>query len=366
MKFNIQIDTILSAFDDKGTLLEWLKLLEKALSESEIESITTTQESANTAIFNFNFTDGTTVSTPPLTLPDGPQGPRGEQGPAGPAGPRGEQGPAGPRGEQGPAGPRGEQGPAGPQGPAGAGAPTNGFYKYNGEQDRPSVGSHYTYNDSLTDYPDGYEFVAGQMVIDEDGNIYIAGSKSIMTCVHREYYYNSLIRYNTIVTDSPVIGQTYTYNNSKAIYPPGGSYMQYQMVIDTNGAIYQVTGNTLCVCRSTGNLKRHHITVDINGNSTGNYTALKFTFDLMIPRTGPVDYSFLNTFFSQNNCPAAWFAAYGAATDRGGTQHYITGIGFEIVNNSLQFNVQSNADVVLSEIGFIFQSTWKITDVIGV
>lgn len=356
MKFNIQIDTILSAFDDKGTLLEWLKLLENALSNSEIQSITTTQETENTAIFNFNFTDGTTVSTPAITLPQGPEGPRG------PAGPQGEQGPTGPAG---PKGPQGEQGPQGPQGPAGAGSNTNGFYQYNGEQNRPTVGSNYTYNDSLTVYPDGYEFVAGQMVIDKDGNIYIAGSKSIMTCVHREYYYNSLIRYNTIVTDFPVIGQTYTYNNSKAIYPPGGSYMLYQMVIDTNGAIYQVTGRTLCICRSTGNLKRHHITVDINGNSSANYTALNFTFDLMIPRMGPVDYSFLNTLFSQNNWPAAWFAAYGTATDRGGTQHYITGIGFEFTDYTQQFNVQTNAGVVLSEIGFNFSDTWTITDVVS-
>ena len=203
------------------------------------------------------------------------------------------------------------------------------------------------------------------MVIDGDGNIYIAGSESIMTCVHREYYYNSLIRYNTIVTDFPVIGQTYTYNNSKAIYPPGGSYMKYQMVIDTNGAIYQVTGETLCICRSRGNLKRHHITVDINGNATGNYTALNFTFDLMIPKTDRVDYSFLSKLFSQNNWPAAWFAAYGTATDRDGTQHYITGIGFEIVNDSRQLTLQSNAGGLLHENGFVFQNTWTITDVVS-
>ena len=344
MKFNIQIDTILSAFDDKGTLLEWLKLLEKALSESEIKSITTTQETANTAIFNFNFTDGTTISTPAVTLPAGPVGPQGEQGPQGP---------------------QGEQGPQGPQGPAGAGTNTNGFYYYNAvPTPRPVQGEYYDYDDSKTDYPDGMSFVSGQMVQDPNGNIYQA-TGSVMKCVHREYYYNSLVRYGTFVTDFPVIGQTYTYNNSNAIYPPGGSYRLYQMVIDTNGAIYQVTSPTLCICRSTGNLKRHHITVDINGNFTGNYTALNFTFDLMIPRTDAVDYSFLNTLFSKNNWPAAWFAAYGTATDRGGGQHYITGIGFEIVNNYKQFNVQTNAGVVLHEIGFIFQDTWTITDVIG-
>ena len=268
MKFNIQIDTILSAFDDKGTLLEWIKLLEKALSESEIKSITTTQETENTAIFNFNFTDGTTISTPALTLPTGPRGEQGPAGPAGPAGPRGEQGPAGPQGEQGPAGPRGEQGPAGPrgpagpqgeqgpagprgpQGPAGSGSPTNGFYYYNAiPTSSPVPGQNYTYDDSNTDYPVGMSFISGQMVIDPNGNIYQA-TGSVMICRFINRRVSGIYTYNGVISENPKIGNSYGYFNTKVQYPTGCRYFNGQFIIDSNENIYKCTYFTMCVAVS--------------------------------------------------------------------------------------------------------------------
>lgn len=56
--------SILSAFDDKPTLLQWLKLVEKALQESVLETVTV-NDTGNSAIsFTFTFADGTSLTTP--------------------------------------------------------------------------------------------------------------------------------------------------------------------------------------------------------------------------------------------------------------------------------------------------------------
>lgn len=56
--------SILSSFNDKPTLLEWLKLVEKALKESVLQSVTTEQDANkdNTKLI-FNFEDGTKIET---------------------------------------------------------------------------------------------------------------------------------------------------------------------------------------------------------------------------------------------------------------------------------------------------------------
>lgn len=56
--------SLLSSFNDKPTLLEWLKLVEKALKESVLTSVTTEQDAdkANTKLI-FNFDDGTQIDT---------------------------------------------------------------------------------------------------------------------------------------------------------------------------------------------------------------------------------------------------------------------------------------------------------------
>ena len=75
----INYDSILSAFDGKPTLLQWLKMVKKALDESVLKDITLKQDGAN-VVFMFNFEDGTSISTPAVTLPKGDTGAKGDKG----------------------------------------------------------------------------------------------------------------------------------------------------------------------------------------------------------------------------------------------------------------------------------------------
>lgn len=54
--------SILSSFNDKPTLLEWLKLVEKALKESVLTNVLTDTKDGKTS-FIFKFEDGTEIST---------------------------------------------------------------------------------------------------------------------------------------------------------------------------------------------------------------------------------------------------------------------------------------------------------------
>lgn len=70
----INLKTLLSTFNEKGTLLKWLQQLEKALAQSVLESVTVTTSTAGSAVFSFNFADGTAIETPPVPLPRGEAG----------------------------------------------------------------------------------------------------------------------------------------------------------------------------------------------------------------------------------------------------------------------------------------------------
>lgn len=69
----INYDSILSAFDGKPTLLQWLKMVKKALDESVLKNVDITQNGEK-VVFSFNFEDGTSISTPEVTLPKGENG----------------------------------------------------------------------------------------------------------------------------------------------------------------------------------------------------------------------------------------------------------------------------------------------------
>lgn len=68
--------TILSAFNEKGTLLIWLKKLEKALEGAALAEATATTGADGLTTFSFIFDDGTKVDTPPILI----KGETGEQG----------------------------------------------------------------------------------------------------------------------------------------------------------------------------------------------------------------------------------------------------------------------------------------------
>ena len=76
----INYETILSLFDDKLTLLEYLTKIEQALKNEQLTDITVTQTDASHVYFTFVFEDSTTIDTPTFTLPAGPQGATGAQG----------------------------------------------------------------------------------------------------------------------------------------------------------------------------------------------------------------------------------------------------------------------------------------------
>lgn len=73
--------SILSSFNDKPTLLEWLKLVEKALKESVLTNVDTKTQDGKTS-FIFKFEDGTEIATDYIeTRGDtGATGPQGTQG----------------------------------------------------------------------------------------------------------------------------------------------------------------------------------------------------------------------------------------------------------------------------------------------
>lgn len=82
----INLQTLLSAFDEKGTLLKWLKKVEAALTNSTLETVQVVVVDETHIKMKFVFADGTSVESPSITLPRGPQGPEGPQGPQGPQG----------------------------------------------------------------------------------------------------------------------------------------------------------------------------------------------------------------------------------------------------------------------------------------
>lgn len=72
--------SILSLYDDKPTLLQWLKLVKKALDESVLESVGVNNVDETTITLSFNFADGTKITTPSITLPRGLTGATGATG----------------------------------------------------------------------------------------------------------------------------------------------------------------------------------------------------------------------------------------------------------------------------------------------
>ena len=95
------IDTILSSFDCKGTLLKWLKKIAALLENESLTDVQIKAVADGKAQMILTFGDGSIQASNIFDLPQGPKGDTGETGPQGPIGPMGPQGPKGDPGESG-------------------------------------------------------------------------------------------------------------------------------------------------------------------------------------------------------------------------------------------------------------------------
>ena len=66
----INDNTILSSFDDRPTLLEWLKKVEDALKTDTATAVSVENPSANTYVFKITFADGDSISSGNVVFPD--------------------------------------------------------------------------------------------------------------------------------------------------------------------------------------------------------------------------------------------------------------------------------------------------------
>lgn len=76
----LNYESILSAFDDKETLLKWLQKVEKALAESTLTTVDCVNVNENYIKFTFNFADGTKIDTPQVYVKPGVDGTDGKDG----------------------------------------------------------------------------------------------------------------------------------------------------------------------------------------------------------------------------------------------------------------------------------------------
>ena len=79
----ININTIISSFDEEGTLLKWLKKVEDALKNASLKTVETVTIDDASFQLKFVFADDTFLLSPTITSPKGAKGDTGPQGPAG-------------------------------------------------------------------------------------------------------------------------------------------------------------------------------------------------------------------------------------------------------------------------------------------
>lgn len=87
----IKWETIVSSADEKITLLQWLKMVEKAINDGALTGISVQQADAEHATITFNF-EGDPAQAFTITLPAGPPGAQGVPGTDGAAGADGTDG----------------------------------------------------------------------------------------------------------------------------------------------------------------------------------------------------------------------------------------------------------------------------------
>ena len=70
----INDNTILSSFNDRPTLLEWLKKVEEALKTDTATGVSVENPSVNSYIFKITFADGNTIASDTIKFPDSVNG----------------------------------------------------------------------------------------------------------------------------------------------------------------------------------------------------------------------------------------------------------------------------------------------------
>lgn len=70
----INDNTILSSFNDRPTLLEWLKKVEEALKSDTATGVSVENPSVNSYIFKITFADGKTIASDTIQFPDSVKG----------------------------------------------------------------------------------------------------------------------------------------------------------------------------------------------------------------------------------------------------------------------------------------------------
>lgn len=88
----ININTIISSFDEEGTLLKWLKKVEDALKNASLKTVETVSIDDTRYQLKFVFADDTFLLSPTITTLQDPKGDTGPQGPKGDTGPQGPSG----------------------------------------------------------------------------------------------------------------------------------------------------------------------------------------------------------------------------------------------------------------------------------
>ena len=76
----ININTIISSFDEEGTLLKWLKKVEDALKNASLKTVETVTIDDTSYQLKFVFADDTFLLSPTITSPKGDTGPQGPRG----------------------------------------------------------------------------------------------------------------------------------------------------------------------------------------------------------------------------------------------------------------------------------------------
>lgn len=67
----LNYNTLLSNYDDKLTLLQFLKKVEAALADASLESVEVSQPTETQAVLTFKFADGSELAAPAIELPRG-------------------------------------------------------------------------------------------------------------------------------------------------------------------------------------------------------------------------------------------------------------------------------------------------------